>query len=605
MKKPVFIVTGGSRGIGASIAVAATMALLFSALASAAEQRAPLRVYGALSVVELGPVLMAAQRVGPEAVVVSNGGVPNLFKPGEAEVATNAETQALRVSVEHPDLRIILTVAEGYYRLVARKSAGVAKLSDLRGKKIGTVPNTSAAYYLHRMLATARLSESDVTVVPIVPLSNMPTALKKGDVDAITIWEPEIQNAQEALGADAIEFQDKAVYRELFNLNTTAANLADPVKRKQIVAFVAEILRACADLRAGSKEAFPLVAKSTGYDPELLAKIWHHEGFYGDLVHDLPDVMADEDVWLAQATQRTPRTRAELVALVDPTVRLEALELLQQSIVPASKSAPTLQDAQRRVEAVAVAVDNVDAIRAVKRLQYAYAQCLEQGRVSDIVSLFADSGSVEIGDKVISGRPALRQHFALPADRLNLRMSLSPVINLSADGTRAKGRWREVAMLGERGTSATWEGGIYENDYVREKGVWKIAAVHFYPQYAGTYEAGWRSVSQTPFLVPYHYDARSAGIPIPDEARTLKSSSSERAQTISALAARLAALDQRVQGLNDAADVQNLQHAYGYYVDRKMWVDVADLFVPGAQKDVGLEGLASIFFRSWFTNTRR
>jgi NitT/TauT family transport system substrate-binding protein len=305
-------------------------ALLFSALVSAAEQPASMRVYGALSGVELGPVQMAAHRMGPAAVVVSNGGVPNLFKPGEAEVATNAETQALRVSVEHPDLRIILTVAEGYYRVVARKSSGIAKLSDLRGKKIGTVPNTSAAYYLHRMLATASLSESDVTVVPIVPLSNMPTALKKGDVDALTIWEPEIQNAQDALGADAIEFQDKAVYRELFNLNTTAANLADPIKRKQIVAFVAEILRACADLRAGSKEAFPLLAKSTGYDPALLERIWHHEGFHGELVHDLADVMAEEDVWLAKATQRTPRTRAELMTLVDPTVRLEALELLKR-----------------------------------------------------------------------------------------------------------------------------------------------------------------------------------------------------------------------------------------------------------------------------------
>jgi NitT/TauT family transport system substrate-binding protein len=304
--------------------------LFLSALTSAREQPAPLRVYGALSVVELGPVLMAAQRLGPDAVTVSNGGVPNLFKPGEADVATNAETQALRVSVEHPDLRIILTVAEGYYRVVARKSAGIAKLGDLRGKKIGTVPNTSAAYYLHRMLATAGLSESDVTVVSLVPVSKMPTALKSGEVDAITIWEPEIQNAQDALGADAIEFQDKAVYRELFNLNTTAANLADPARRKQIVAFVAEIIRASADLRAGSREAFPLLAKSTGYEPALLEKIWHHEGFYGDLVRDLPDVMTDEDVWLAKAAQRGPRTRAELVTLVDPSVRLEALELLKQ-----------------------------------------------------------------------------------------------------------------------------------------------------------------------------------------------------------------------------------------------------------------------------------
>src|SRR5690606_17329361 len=34
----------------------------------------------------------------------------------------------------------------------------------------------------------------------------------------------------------------------------------------------------------------------------------------------------------------------------------------------------------------------------------------------------------------------------------------------------------------------------------------------------------------------------------------------------------------RLQQLADETEVQNLQHAFGYYLDRKMWDDVADLF---------------------------
>jgi ABC-type nitrate/sulfonate/bicarbonate transport system substrate-binding protein len=565
----------GALGVGA---------LILPLFAGAAEQGAPLRVYGNTQTLELAPVLLAAQRLGPGAVVVSNGGIPNLFNAGEAEVATNAETQALRVSVEHPDLRVVLTVAEGYYRIVARKSSGISKLSDLRGKKIATVANTSSAYHLHRMLATVGLSESDVTVVSMYPLTKLPAALRAGEVDAATVWEPEIQKGLDLLGAGAIEFQNRAVYRELFNLNTTAANLADPAKRKQIVAFVAEVIRASADLRAGSREAFPLLVKATGFDQALIEKAWPHEAFYGDLVHDLTDVMAAEDVWLAQGAgipggkTRAPRSRADLVTLVDPNVRLEALELLKQADVRAATSASTSQDPEKRLEALSVAVDNVEAIRAVKRLQYAYARYLEQGRWADVVALFSDSATVQIGDESLSGRAAIRKHFvenvgrgksALAADRLNLRLSLSPVVNLSTDGARAKARWHEVAMLGERGKSASWEGGIYENEYVRENGVWKIAVLHYYPQYTGTYEAGWRSISQTPFVVPYHYDARGAGIPIPDEARKAAPSSRQT----------LASLQQRMRVLSDEAEVQNLQHAYGYYADRKMWDDVADLFV--------------------------
>lgn len=578
---------------------ALALGLVLASVAGAAEQPPPLRVYGNTSTIELAPVLLAAQHLGPEAVVVSNGGIPNLFDASGADVATNAETQALRVSVDHPDLRIVLTVAEGFYRIVGRKSSGITKVADLRGKKIGTVPNTSAAYYLHAMLATAGLTDKDVTIVSLVPLTKVPTALSSGEVDAVTVWEPEIQNAAERLGADAVEFQDRAVYRELFNLNTTAAKLADPVKRKQIVAFVAELIKASEQIRADPRDAVPLVAKATGFDPALISKVWHHEGYWGTLVHDLADVMATEDAWLAQSTNRPARTRAQLVSLVDPTVRLEALALLKQQQAAVVHD-DTLAGAQQRIEQLAVGADNVEGIRAVKRLQHAYAQYLEQGRWNDVADLFADSGVAQSGATTIAGRAKLKDYFlkevgrgqqGLATGRLNLRMALSPVINLSEDGAHAKGRWHEVAMLGEFGKSATWEGGLYENEYVRENGVWKIATLHFYPQYAGSYEAGWRSVSETPFLVPYHYDAQGAGTPIPVAAR--KVAKPAPAQTLPVLAARLSVVEKRLQQLDDASDVQNLQHAYGFYVDRKLWDDVADLFTSDATMELGLRGVYS------------
>ncbi len=287
-----------------SLASAALAVLL--ALPTMAQQKEgeaairPLRVYGNTSTLELAPVLLAAQ---PAPVV--NGGVPNLFNPGEADVATNAETQALRVSVDHPDLRIILTVSEGFYRIVARRSAGIAKLADLRGKKIGTVPRTSAAYYLNRMLATVGLTEADVTIVSVVPLNKVPAAMKNGEIDAVAIWEPEVQIAKNQLAADAIEFQDRTVYRELFNLNTTAAALADPARRQQIVALVRSIIRTSAQIRRDPQAARAALVKSTGYDEKLIEQVWHHEGYPGTLVPDLLDVLVHEESWVAKERNRT------------------------------------------------------------------------------------------------------------------------------------------------------------------------------------------------------------------------------------------------------------------------------------------------------------
>ena len=45
----------------------------------------------------------------------------------------------------------------------------------------------------------------------------------------------------------------------------------------------------------------------------------------------------------------------------------------------------------------------------------------------------------------------------------------APVLNLSADGKTAKGRWREFSMIGQLGGNARWEQGISENEYVKEE----------------------------------------------------------------------------------------------------------------------------------------
>ena len=284
-----------------------------------------LRVAGNTSTLELAPVLLAAQELGSQHVLVKNGGIPSLFEADAADVATNAETQALRQSVDHPDLRIVLTVAEGFYRVIARRSAGVQTLADLRGKRIATAPSTSSAFYLYKTLATAGLEPADVTIVPLSPLSKMPAALEAHEIDALTIWEPEIQRAADLVGADAIEFQDRHVYRELFGLYATAANLADPKKRAEIVAFVRALVAASARIRSDPGTVWPLVAATTGYDAALIEKVWRHEGYPATLAADLLDVMVEEDAYLAPERNRAPRGRTELAKLVDDSVLREAL----------------------------------------------------------------------------------------------------------------------------------------------------------------------------------------------------------------------------------------------------------------------------------------
>lgn len=328
IKKP-FMATGQLRMLEVVVGSMLCFGLVASALAQPAMPVAndTLRVFGNTTTIELAPVLVAIeQKLYQAPATITNGGIPNLFATKDsADLATNAETQALRQSVAHPDLRIILTVSEGLYRIVAKRSAGIRTLADLKGKKIGTIPNTSSQYFLHKMLGTVGLSIDDVQVVRVLPLEKYKTAFSGQGVDAITVWEPGADYAAESIGTDAIEFSGKGVYREIFGLNTTAAALADPVRRSRIVNFVKALMVASETIGRQPQVAWPLVAHSSGLPEPVVQHAWQHHDYPAAVAPDLLDVLVEEDQWVARETGRTPRTREQLTPLIDNSVYLEAL----------------------------------------------------------------------------------------------------------------------------------------------------------------------------------------------------------------------------------------------------------------------------------------
>ena len=60
---------------------------------------------------------------------------------------------------------------------------------------------------------------------------------------------------------------------------------------------------------------------------------------------------------------------------------------------------------------------------------------------------------------------------------------------------------------------------------------------------------------------------------------------------LAALGTRVAALEQRKSLLEDANAIERLQHAYGYYVDKALWDEVANLFADDGTLEIGLDGV--------------
>ena len=248
---------------------------------------------------------------------------------------------------------------------------------------------------------------------------------------------------------------------------------------------------------------------------------------------------------------------------------------------------------QQRIDQLEALTQRVEALSAVKRLQHAYGHYAEFGLWHDFADLFADTGIGYYTQGALD-REGIRKLFlndvgggqvGLKDGRIYPHISMQPVITLAPDGQSAKGRWHIMAMLGGYQSTASWSGGVYENQYVRENGVWKMKEVRYFQQYSGRYEApGW---TVTKDHTAFDFDGSRAGTPVSDVPLPPQGGSHE----LTALARRMADLVARAQRLSDEIEVTNLQHQYGYFLDRRMWDNVAKLFAADGTMEIGLQGV--------------
>jgi len=302
--------------------------ILFTTIAAtvvAGPAATELRIAVNVTTIESFPVFIAADSIsGVRLEPAANGRVAmSQLVSGTVDAATGSETQVLLNAAAEPRLRIVLTLSECRYRIVARRSAGIRRVSDLRGKKVAATLNTSSQYLLSGMLRKAKLRDSDVQLVPLEG-QEMATALKNGTVDAVAIWEPHAQNAMEALGSDFTVFEDPAVYTERFNLNTRSDVLADSAKRDALMRFVREIETASTRLRSRPSDFQRALAPRIGLSEKTVLAVWPQFRFPASLSANLQKSMSDVEVWAAALQSRKALSSDKLSGLIDASVLAEA-----------------------------------------------------------------------------------------------------------------------------------------------------------------------------------------------------------------------------------------------------------------------------------------
>jgi hypothetical protein len=165
-------------------------------------------------------------------------------------------------------------------------------------------------------------------------------------------------------------------------------------------------------------------------------------------------------------------------------------------------------DAEARIASLEAALARSEArvrtledIEKINKLQRAYGYYVDKGQWSQVADLFAEDSSVEIAARgVYLGRKGAERLFlhafgggkdGLAEGRLFNHFILQGIVDVDDRGVTAKGRWRVFAQVAQFKQSATWSEGVYENEYVKDAGIWKFSRMKFWPTYYTPFEAGW------------------------------------------------------------------------------------------------------------------
>ena len=150
-----------------------------------------------------------------------------MLDSGQAELATAAELVVVLAAIAHSDAAIVATLGASVHhlKLVARRGAGIARVEDLRGKRVATVAGSSAQYFLDSCLLVHGMEPDEITLAAMKP-DEMVRALGQGQVDAVAIWEPAASDAIAALGAEALVLPTPRVYTQHFSLVASRAVLS-------------------------------------------------------------------------------------------------------------------------------------------------------------------------------------------------------------------------------------------------------------------------------------------------------------------------------------------------------------------------------------------
>jgi hypothetical protein len=157
---------------------------------------------------------------------------------------------------------------------------------------------------------------------------------------------------------------------------------------------------------------------------------------------------------------------------------MKALLALALAAAAAAGPAAAQESVEARLKALDARITRLEDANQVERVQRTYGYFVDKAQWTKLSELFSKDATLEIGGRgVFVGRDRVLEymHKAFGPDGIKEgliinHMQFQPIADIDPDGLHAKQRMRAFVM-----SNGGWGIPLYENEYVKEDGVWKIS----------------------------------------------------------------------------------------------------------------------------------
>jgi NitT/TauT family transport system substrate-binding protein len=194
------------------------------------------------------------------------------------------------------NIRVLAQIATAdIHEIVVKKDHGIEKPSDLKGKKIGLTKRTTAEFFLGRFLLFNNLKLSDIETIDLTP-SQLFESLLNNEIDAASLFEPNVYNLKQRLGTNAISWPSQ-LGRDFYWLLITREDVLK-ARPAAIERFLRSIVQAEEFANQNPAKAMQIVAQRLKYEDAYIQYSWPKSTFMVSIDQGLLLSMEDQARWL-------------------------------------------------------------------------------------------------------------------------------------------------------------------------------------------------------------------------------------------------------------------------------------------------------------------